>query len=345
MPTLSIYIGESQISALLYKSPSDFEFSHFSYVYPQSLIVDGSNKDKFNKQVLALFAKRFGVKISDITVITGDLMGESGVYTSLSSIQDYDWLYADNFTIATPEEFISFFPYGKDSKFSLAELKNYFSNRSLYPQYISSSPKFLNAADMLLREMMQTSKHNYYGEKPVILTGGRFAQLDVNPVMTYVLGLSLLKDPGLYDLRLDSECILPVLSLLNNQAINKEEGSEKESVSALSADMVGVFDKTLFEEKLTTLGTVLKVPGGVECLFEKDVGEPQLISLKENEIFVFPLDKLDLARISVTGKSINKLETSVRGGTLGFVIDTRQSDYNEVKREWLKVIQERISAF
>ncbi len=353
MPTLSIYIGENQISAMKYDNPQDFAFTSYPYVFPYELLKHDYNEKKFYTQVLKIFENEFGIKAKDYKVIIGTVGGQdlpiesqsnTGIYSALVTIKNYDWLLVEDFFVAKPSGFLGYFPFGKNSKFEDRELKNYFSNIGIYPQFKTLNPKLLNSSDSLLQNISANLKHKYPEDKTIILTGSRFTMASELPISTYLFSFSLFNEPGLYRLKLDSGNKLPLISLVN-QAFFKEGTKDEKSGGILSDDIMTINEDEIFEDEFIDLGTVLRAKGNVEVLFEVDSGNSQFVSLKENQLFIFPLERMSSARVVISGSSVGKRETYVKGGKLGLVIDTRTLPVERIEKEWIKVMEERLTAF
>lgn len=365
MPSLSVYIGESSVSALSFESDSKYKFGKYPYTFPGELIKNDFNSDKFFTQVLKYISKQSGLDLTASSLTVGTLSGISNglkaesfvsIFQALSQIKNYNWLLAESFTVLSPENFYSYFPFSKEKNSLESSELNYLSNLSLYPQIVPSHPDELKAQDSLIKEIASNMKLIDLGNKPMVFTGGRFAKFSHNPIATFLLALDLLKVPGLHEVLIDSGNKFPLFSLLNykfNDAANKKsEKDDKEAVSFLSEDIMKVNDEEIYESEFINVGTVLNAAGGVECLFEVEAGNSQFIDLKANKLFIFPLDTGEKARIVVDGKSTGHIETKVSGGSLGLVIDTREkggADFlktsSNQNKEWVKVINERISAF
>lgn len=352
MPTLSIYIGENQISAMRYNTPEDFAFTSYPYVFPYEVLKHDYNEKKFYDQVIKMFGKEFGIDLKGYKILVSTVGGyelpfksdsNTGIFSALSTINNYEWVFAESFFVAKPSGFLGYFPYGKGSAFNDLELQNYFSNLGIYPQFKTLNPKLLNANDMLLQNISANVKHKFKEEKAIILTGSRFTAVSDLPISTYLFAFSLFNEPGLYRLKLDPGNKLPLISLVNKEYFKDETG--KKSAGVLSDDIMTINEDEIFDDEFIDLGTLLKAKGNVEVLLEVDSGNSQFISLKENQIFVFPLERMTSARVVISGASVGKRETYVKGGKLGLVVDTRTTPVERLEKEWIKVIEERLTAF
>ena len=162
--------------------------------------------------------------------------------------------------------------------------------------------------------------------KPVVFTGCSFCNFSeqLSP-LSYILALDLIREHGTFELKLDEHNVLPNLGL-----INMYDGNLLANVS---------------DYKLTSLGTILNLPGTVECLFESDYGTSQLIDVAKDKLFFVPLEEGSTARIVAKNSLTGTIEKTVTGGKLGFIIDTRDKsgvqDYSSKKyAPWLKSLKE-----
>lgn len=352
MPTLSIYIGESQISAMRYDSPQNFAFANFPYVFQYEVLKHDFNESKFYTQVLKYFEKEFSIKLADHKILVGTMGGQSvpikeadisSIFTSLRTIKNYDWILVESFFAAKPSGFLGYYPYGKNSMFNDSELNNYFSNLSIYPQIRTVNPKLLNSSDVLLQNISTNIPYDFGEDKTVVLTGSRFSRVIDLPISTYLFGFSLFSQPGLYRLKLDSGNKLALISLVNKDFFSNTKDSK--SSGLLSEDILTINEDEIFENEFIDVGTLLKAEGDVEVLLEVDSGNSQFVSLKKNQVFIFPLERMASARVVISGASVGKKETYVKGGKLGFVIDTRSLPVERLDKDWIKVIEERLTSF
>ena len=352
MPILSIYVGESQISVLEYTSGADFKFATYPYVFPYEIYQDGFNSEKFYTQVLRHLGKTEGIDIEADPILLGTVTGVApaikhtynfSVHEALSSVESYSWTLVENFVVMNERNMSSFYPMKKDLTFSQPNMVNYLSNKSLYPHIAPSSPDTFKSEDVLSKNLSASMGASVATEQPMIFTGGRFAHFDENSVASYLLALDLLRTPGVFNVRIDPSNKLPLIGLLNTYLQSNEASDSGQEPADIDE---------AFEDEFVTLGTVLNSPGGAEILFEMEAGNSQFVDIKPNRLFIFPLEKTSSARIVLEGKSIGHMEKNVRGGSLGFVIDTRDqtaSDFlttsSTQHSEWVKVINERIKAF
>lgn len=359
MPTLSLYVSQLQICALYYNSPTDFKFAVFPHVYPQSLVYDDTTEAKFYKQVIKQFEEKLEFDIDACDVIVGDVSGRTlpisfgqkqtlsvPVLDALNTVHNYSWLLVEDFFVGTANGGLGFFP-GVTNKLEESEIVTYFSNKAIYPQYQSTNPRYKFAHENLIKNIAANTKYTPDPSKTLIFTGGRFSMISEDPVSTYLLAFGLISAPGVYRVKLDIGNKLPLISLLNSKMLGvKNEGSSsKEQLIVLGPDITNVNGNDLFDDEFIDAGTVLKAPGGAEVLFEKEAGNSQFMELKKDQMFIFPLNVGESARVSINGKNIGKIDTHVRGGQLGFVLDGRDYQYDSINKDWVRVFKERVEAF
>lgn len=360
MPTLSIYLGESKISTLGYVSPSQFSFGYYPFSFPSELIRGDYNLDKFLSQVLKSIEKNEQTSLKYDEVVVSSIPGiinklsarAFSAHQTMTSIDSYFWFLVENFMLATPMGDVSYYPRKKDLAFNIPVMVNYLSNKYLYPSVVPSSPDNMRAEDILTKYMYANIPMYKEINKPIVFTGGRFTTFSYYPVATYLLALDLLTRPGLYNVKIDTANKLPAIGAFNLNNKAKAEGIGKESVTFLGNDLLNINGEELFDEEFISVGNVLFSPGGVECMFETDLGNSQFVEIGKDELFIFPLEKNAGARVVANGKLIGNIEKNIKGGRLGFVLDTRVKDTTDFQTqsstqntEWVRVINERISAF
>lgn len=350
-PKLSIFVGESQISGLKYISPKDYEFFSYPYVPLDSLTHDISGKFKANflNQFISEFVTgKEGINPNDFDIIVGDLNGigdygegvtHANILGALSSIHNYSWFMVEDFTIATPSDFISYFPF---SEFKNDEnFINFFSNKTLYSQMVSRRREEYDMEEKYLQKISDSIQHKFNSEIPVLFTGDRFFGAHRATGLLYISALGFLKAPGIYELMMDTANKLPAMALLN-QTFQQTSGEEGRKVGMLTED---ILDGNYFNNEFVTVGTVLKSQGRAECLFEKEGSSPQFVEIEKDEMFILPLEKNETARVSISTGKLGKIEKKITGGDVGFIIDTRVSKSNQFNPEWVEIFEERLNSF
>ena len=350
-PKLSIYVGESQISALRYNSPDDYKFYAYPYVPLDALTHNYSYKNRpafVNQVIKKVFSDEVKLDPENFDLIVGDVGGgrtfgdkkeHIGIGSALNSIHNFSWLMVENFTVVTPSDFVSYFPFSEFKNDE--EFINYFSNKSLYPQVVPGDREGYDREERLLNSISSQIKHKYKLDTPIVLTGGKFFNANKNPGYMYVSALEFLKEPGVYEVKIDTQNKLPVIGLLN-QSFGDTTGEDTAKVGMLTAD---ILDDSQFYNEFIDVGTVLRSQGRAECLFEKEGSSPQFVEVDKNKIFILPLEKNEIARVSISTGKLGKIEKNIKGGDIGFIIDTRTEDNNRLNPEWVAVFEERLASF
>jgi len=348
MPTLYVYLGLSGVDILKFKSQSDFEFKKLPYAYSKAVFSNLVNPRDYYFKLLELISKEMKVKMKPDEFVIGcspyvscRLEGYEciGVIDILKKIRT-NWILADGFSVITPHHFVSYFPY-KHRDYDSSEALDYFSNKYLFPQTLFSDQTSLDYFDCLTRKFIPEILTPFDSERPVIFSGERFKNYESSEPYTYLLMLDLIRSQGFFNLKLDDFSKLSLSSLFSSKInLNKLE--------------VNSLLETLDEVDYISVGTLLNTLGAVEILFETDVGSSQFIKLKENEIFIFPLYSEEKARVVVSNKNLGDIEKEVSGGTLGFIVDTRNKEngiYLENTfrqpfiKEWMSVFEEAGKGF
>jgi len=129
--------------------------------------------------------------------------------------------------------------------------------------------------------------------KDIVFMGDLVIKMDPSK---YLFLLDLISTVGIYSINLDQKCEY----ILRKPLVDMK-----------------------FPYTAVSLGTLVNSPGPTSCLIETSVGTKQLVELKENDLVFIPLENMSVARIVVKGQSIGSVDTKIRGGVLGVVIDTR----------------------
>lgn len=360
MPILSVYVSESQISALYYSSPKDFKFAAYPHVYPEALMHNGVNEDKFYQQVLKYFERKMGIDAGGCEVVIGTVNGRTlplirgeekstnthSILKALKTVQNYSWLLVEDFFVGSKDGGLGFFPFN-ESKLQDSDTTTYFSNKSLYPQHQSTNSQHRFAQERLLKDIAAKLKYAPDTNKTLVFTGGRFSSMRDDPVSGYLLAFGLVNLPGVFRVKIDIGNKLPLISLLNMKLYGKDthDADKKEQIASLGADITHVNKDEIFDDEFIDAGTLLKAPGGAEVLFEKEAGNSQFLELKRDQIFIFPLNVGETARVSISGGNLGQIEAHVRGGQLGFILDGRSYQYDSIDQNWIRVFKERVEAF
>ncbi len=355
MPILSVFLGTSEISFLLFSSRTSFSFFHFPYqssclrtrVYASGELTEIFSFAAKNlgvplemceiivSSVYDLDPKLFaGIKNVNLIVNTFELfhlassfstvfVSGSNLFAVNQAIEGFPHFYADSLTNTQ----------GNKKLTIDAEKQNFFSNQFIYPFVQTNNYTEQFDLDQVVRYMFSQVNYRFDQSRPIYFSGERFLNIDKMKTLGYLLILDLIKDTGFFDVRIDPSNKLPLVLALKRY---KNSDSQYDLVSTSQLYFKNV-------------GTVLNCTGNVECLFKSDSGTSQVIEVQPDSLFVHPLDAGESANIVVKGTNLNSTERRITGGELGFVIDTREkrsqepvllgSGYQKY-REWQKVLKD-----
>lgn len=300
MPILSFYEGYSELSFCLYSN--DLENSckmfRFPYTYSHNLFANSFPREHFYKDVFNLAGKELGVNIAECDLYTIGFLAPPEVpfevtkSVVLFSSMPENYIYLSSMMFALQNVAHSFFP--TNVEFSD---KDFRANLDLYHNIVYYDSRDIVQKDALLRAIV--SQNNISVPfSDVTYTGDRLREFDINKPLTYLLLFDLIRNPGSFYLKMDIE--------------------NRFAHSLLVPDL---------DVTAQNLGTLINVPGEVECLYETGFASPQLFELKSNNIFILPLDSTTEARVMLKSGEY-KLEQKITGGSLGLIIDTRDKRRN-----------------
>lgn len=317
MPVLSFYEGYSELSFCVFDDPTDVgsnKIYRFPYTYSNNLFANSFSREKFYKDVFALALKELNIEIKDYSLYamgflgTVDLPYKIDKNISVFSQIPPGYVYASSQAVAIA---------GKTYSYCLPTVETYDTNiranLDLYHNIIFYDSRDIVLKDSFLRALL------HYGpiEIPydeVILTGDRFREFDLNPALGYLMAFDIIKNPGTFFLKMDTQNIFPHTILMG----------------------LGTLE-------YSTIGTLVNIPGKVECLFETDIATAQVFDLPENSIFIMPLQEGATARILIKSHETT-VEKVVKGGKLGVIIDTRNKmKVTEFKEVYLNYIAQSMN--
>jgi hypothetical protein len=323
MPILSIYFGMSEVSVLVFENTGSYRNLNYPFAF--------LNNKASPEELIKIISKDVNIPVLDMELLTCGFpyvpdCGTKPALTAtlekiISSTSGFSGYFVDKFKLITPRSYTFAQKVGGTEGY----LPNHLANLSIYPQMTTIEPLDTASLDDLVRfydiEMPDTS--------PVVFTGGRFSAHANEDPFTYLLMLDLLKSPGVYEVRVDDQNVFAGLALLS------------------------IYDKkyshVLLEHSFKTVGTLMNVPGGVECYIEADEGTTQFIEVGDETLFLVPtLGSLN-TRVVVRNQQMGSFERYVSGGALGLIIDTRNKSSPEVFnkayeekniKEWVNSIEE-----
>jgi len=314
MPVLAAYVGLQSISGLVFKGPKDYQVYSYPYVYsPEAFSANFSSSD-FYSAVFETFCKQSGVKFSECeVVITGFLephildfeVNYTSIDKALEAMKEYNAVLVNNYAIVTPLGFKSFLPLEKGSvcgkTFELEE-RNFYANMALYPQIFPTDMASQIDLDSNISKLICNTSIEYIKDKPIMFMGSRFSGRKYHEELSYLLMVSLVRDPGVYELKFDptNEHVLSTLLKARNVT------------------------KASMEYHPTAVGTLISTTGPLECMVTTDIGTSQVIELQVNKLFIVPLSEGEKAKIVLKTLGMDTIEKEIFGGTLGIIFDTRE---------------------
>ncbi len=328
MPILSVCRTPSRLSFFSFTSPTDFEWFKYPYAHVAGLF--GENAGEF---IRAVVRKQIGIELSsaevlltgfsDMPIVDFEVKIAQTLWDALSGITKFNVFYLDTFFAAYTGGFISVFPSAIDSSVHQTETSNFFGNLAVYPFVTAAKPADLHSINTYLKSVLPDDGYGFDKTKPIVFTGDKFAKTQ-NLADRYLLIIDTTKQEGIFDLYYDVDERLPPLGLF----------------SLYNAEAYARVFESL---EMQRLGTLVSARGGVECLVENPVGSRQIFDVKDNDMFVLPLPPDMESRVVVKAASLGTVEKVIRGGELGFIVDTRdkgaaaKSDLKDINR-WRGVI-------
>jgi hypothetical protein len=332
MTALCVFVDVQSVSLLLYKTSDEVTLKVFPYVYSDALFSSSFTKAQFFESLLKSFCKENGVKLTDCDILaTGffeapdigmPIKFSKSLHEIFSSIHSYYPIYANNYTLMTPDYCYSYSPVGQ--KFEGADVKevdeeNFYANMEIYPQIkatdISAQMDIDHGICSLLR-----GKEKIPQGLPIVFLGSRFSQISIVPELDYILMLNLIRTSGVYDIRRDSSNVLVLYALL--RMYKAEEN----------------FDLHLDRE-----ATLITTTGTLECMIKTEVGTSQLAEVEKDKVLVLPVGRDERLKLMVKARDIANKERMVNAGKIGLIFDTRLDKATHVAD--IKVFSAGLKAF
>ncbi len=331
MPVLSVYFGCSDISFLLVNNPKEFKFYKYPYVFSHDMFGNYVSEGDYYRQLFSRVATE--LKIPDFFakgskykfVFTGfpnipDIVPADYVITLdklISQTTEYGCVFVNNYTVINSESFLSAYPVAKNYSLGTKEesstFANYYANLSIFPQSSIKYDSDRLANDNFIRFLAVNSGLHQKKDQSVLFCGDRFSNDSKYEPLTYLLMVDLIKEKGIFDLKVDLDNIFPVLAALNSYS--------------------ELYKSLYLDQNYSSLGTLINAEGNLECLIEKDTGPSQFVDVKPNELFLIPLEENNSVTIKVKNGSLGNIERRIKGGKIGLVIDTRSKSNNKTFNE------------
>lgn len=299
MPILSVYFGSSEASFLVINGPEDYKVFNYPYI---------SENEDFLRDLVKLVTKELGVKLSDCDVLTCGFPEVLGGFLNpkmsfsldnvIPKISNYFTCFVNNFTVITPNGFLSCADITKLD----AEDVNALSNLVLYRNVIQTDTFDQINVDNMIRFFPKDITALKSGSA-ILFSGDRFSSSFKDDAFSYLLMFDLIKNPGIFQLKLDKNNMLANLVMVS--MYNQE------------------FPDLAKEHSFSDVGCLINAPGGAEILRESQDGSTQLVDVKAGEVFVIPVLENTTSRIVVKNQALGNVEKTISGGRLGLIIDTR----------------------
>jgi hypothetical protein len=316
MAILSLFEGYTEISFVLFYNEldaNDHKVFKFPYTYSFNLFGNSFSREKFYRDVFGIALKELNVDLKDCELYASGIMTPPDLpfetvksSTALANLSP-NHIFVSSQSISIYDQHYSSIPLDLDSK-----LMDFRANLDLYHNIVYKESLDIVMKDALLRSLISKNQFSL-DQQSYVLTGDRFREAHYNRGLAHLLVLDILKNPGIYHLRLDENNLVANSFLLSTQNI-----------------------------EFPSIGTLVNVEAPAEVLYESDIGTSQIIDLVEDQIFILPLDSGSTARIIVKN-SDNVMERMVNGGDIGVIFDTRdKKNKPEFKEVYLNMIKEHL---
>jgi hypothetical protein len=212
MPVLAAYIGAHDVTGLIYKSPDDYSFWSYPYVYSPELFSSFTTETTFYKVLFEQMCKDVNLKLSDCDVILSGFLEPPkidlglkmyiSVHELLHKTENFYPIMVNNYSVLT-----------KDQIFSKKSLQNmisdnqgpneedFYANLTIYPQVVVSDLVSRVEMDTTLVNSVQNLK--IPSSKPLVFLGCRFNILHGIDDVNYMLILQLMQSMGVYEIYID----------------------------------------------------------------------------------------------------------------------------------------------
>lgn len=352
MPVLSVYFGSSSISFLYANSPKEYKFFKYPYVYSKNLFGHFVSEIDFYTALFDMIYKDLGID-KEMKSSSAKLLFTSFPHIPLQNMHpelsvplnnvvsrtnEYFAIFVDECSVINPSTFFYAYPlksyYKKEMKNEIElNTANYYSNLSVFPQAFFTSDSDRLEHDNYIRFLSINSVYDMPKDLPIMLCGDRFSDNSKYEPLTYLLAIDLIKDPGIFQVKMDLDNIFPVLALLTMHDPK--------------------YSSLFLDQKFWTLGTLINSPGMTECLIERESGPSQFVDVKPNELFFIPMEETTTVKLQIKNAALGTQERFVSGGKLGLIIDTRPKNNNVTftekyiskgYREWQNTIKQILNS-
>jgi len=336
MPILSAYFGVSVTDILYENKDNSLKFITFPYSYSKAAFGNQCSEAEFNRAILS---KMIGVKkksLSSYDLLVSGLLKRPQISSEtklsksiievLPKITDYTPIFLTGFGLFTNKVMGSSFSCNlaenEADDFDEDEELDYLANLCIFPQITPADLTKRSILDSDISKWIPPNGFDLDPKIPVVFTGDRFSQPTLHRELDYLVMLDIFKQPGIYDLYVDTKNALLLTQLVKEYDPNKNIDLDK---------------------YIQYLGVLVTTNSDIECLIKSDVETKQFFEVKENDVFVSPISEEVNTTISIKNNTLGNLEFKVRGGRLGCIFDTRIDKNSSVKN--IRFVNESIRQF
>ena len=312
MPILCSFTDLHGVSLLLYKSPEEFWFKNFPYIYNKAIFSTSFTEDLFYQNLFTSFCKEHDVNLSLCDVLlTGFLEAPKlgipvkltkSLYEVFENIKYTYPILINNTSILTTDFCFSsstLKPHRKSVEFGDVDEDNYYANLEIYPQIVTNEISTQIDLDSNIAFLMD-EKSTLPSGLPLLFCGSRFSRTSIFAELDYLLMLNLIREPGVYEIKRDTFNVTILSALLN------------------------IYDrKTNIKPEIEKSATVISNPSALECMIKTDEGTSQLVQLEKDKTMVVPIPKGNRAKILLKSHLLGTVEHEIIGGDIGLIFDTR----------------------
>jgi hypothetical protein len=324
MPVLAAYFAFSGAYLLVEtedKNSEPYKFFSFPYRYIPAMFGNNYDEFRFNADIINLVAMEMGKRASDYDILVAGtwdsprLSYEPKLYLSLDRIYQTAYglnpVYVSNRLVHTKSDKVAIGQSvssltSRDLGRGPSSLNNeveYLNNYEIYPQLSTIDlPTRLDFDRSIVSDFRSSAKISE-DSGDLYFTGSKFAEKVLDPELDYILMLDIINSQGVYKIYKDSRNAFVLISLINAY-------SKKRKMS-------------VFEDYAENVGTLIKIPGPLECSVSGGDGTGQVFDLAADELFVVPIDAASVVDIKVKSPSLdNTIERKVTGGKIGLIFNS-----------------------
>ncbi len=309
---LAAHVGQGSNTFLIVKDQNEVFVTHYPYSYDPINFSHSFSPQKFYEDLFSRIAQENGIDLSKTkTLLVSSLPEEyfSGLNAAAFCPSKELDMASDDYGVVYIKRYVDPEIIGSTISDSRSETSiDILSNMGLYDNLVPSSleDNVVWGRDVLYSHYYPPNlKEN---EKKVLFTGPALIGDILSAFFKYSLAFSQFNKHGIYELIFDDNDLYYISNLVKRFA---------EDHYPLIADHV----------KFKNPGYLAKCRGKVECLFKRDNSKQRFQEVDEEDLYVFRLGAGAGAKVLIKGNKCPSIEAHVKGGDLGFVIDTRTEEF------------------